>query len=411
MNSEFSSPGNSSEPAPRSGDPAVLESAAAPGSSSHTGKMPLKIPPILLEGDETGPAPLSGDAEKFSLGPAASVEQLETEGELPEAYGTQKLLLTARDPHWLCAHWDLTRDQQLAHCAHSADGHLILRVHHGEVSDRPVAEVQVHSEARHWFVHVERAGTSYIAELGFSTSTGQWAPISTSEATLTPPDARSQDTSVEFATIPFELPLAKMLLLTEGAASENWSLAHALEQLRFQGHPDLPASPPVEEWTIEQKSTLAEVVGVSDVPRFSIGSMEIPELIQPQFHEELSSPAVSQFGAPTSPAGISSPSGGWQPAKSFWFNVNAELIIYGATEPDATVTIGGRQIKLRPDGSFSYRFALPDGNYELPIVAVSADQTDARAAELTFSRATELRGDVGSHPQDPKLKPPAPENL
>ena len=31
---------------------------------------------------------------------------------VPEAYGTQRLLLTARDPHWLYARWDLTRDQQ-----------------------------------------------------------------------------------------------------------------------------------------------------------------------------------------------------------------------------------------------------------------------------------------------------------
>src|SRR5438094_6482773 len=32
-------------------------------------------------------------------------------GELPEAYGTEKLLVAARDPHWLYAHWDLTREQ------------------------------------------------------------------------------------------------------------------------------------------------------------------------------------------------------------------------------------------------------------------------------------------------------------
>ena len=32
----------------------------------------------------------------------------------------------------------------------------------------------------------------------------------------------------------------------------------------------------------------------------------------------------------------------------------------GATEPDAAVTIGGRKIQLRKDGTFSFRFALPD---------------------------------------------------
>ena len=105
------------------------------------------------------------------------------------------------------------------------------------------------------------------------------------------------------------------------------------------------------------------------------------------------------------------PFGGMEKAKGFWFNVNAELIIYGATEPNAKVTLGGHEIKLRSDGTFSFRFALPDGKYDLPAVAVSADGTDARAADLKFSRETEYLGDVGAHPQDPSLKTPLPENL
>ncbi|MEI9864388.1 MAG: hypothetical protein WDN00_07490 [Limisphaerales bacterium] len=47
--------------------------------------------------------------------------------------------------------------------------------------------------------------------------------------------------------------------------------------------------------------------------------------------------------------------------KNFWFNVNAELIIYGATEPNAKVTLGGHEIKLRSDGTSVSVFALPDG--------------------------------------------------
>ena len=92
----------------------------------------------------------------------------------------------------------------------------------------------------------------------------------------------------------------------------------------------------------------------------------------------------------------------------FWLMVNAELVIYGATDPTAEVTIGERRIRLRPDGSFSYRFALPDGNYELPIAAVSVDR---RHVALSFSRNTVSRGEVGKHPQDPALRPPAVENL
>ncbi|MGV3773765.1 MAG: hypothetical protein ACO1QB_12745, partial [Verrucomicrobiales bacterium] len=109
---------------------------------------------------------------------------------------------------------------------------------------------------------------------------------------------------------------------------------------------------------------------------------------------------------------VSSPFGGEeQRGKTFWLNVNAELIIYGATEPDAKVTIGDKHIKLRPDGTFSFRFILPDGEYELPAVAVSRDGDDTREAQLRFSRHSEYRGDVQKHPQDPSMKPPKVENV
>jgi uncharacterized protein len=139
-----------------------------------------------------------------------------------------------------------------------------------------------------------------------------------------------------------------------------------------------------------------------------MGSLEITELIRRRLAHEISSLGVSSFGG-LQPCPVRSAA--WKRRKGFWFNVNAELIIYGATEPDAKVTLGGHEIKLRSDGTFSFRFALPDGKYDLPAVAVSADGTDARAADLKFSRETEYLGDVGAHPQDPSLKPPLPENL
>jgi hypothetical protein len=99
-----------------------------------------------------------------------------------------------------------------------------------------------------------------------------------------------------------------------------------------------------------------------------------------------------------------------QSARDFWFTVNAELVVYGATDPTASVTIGEHHIRLRTDGTFSYRFALPDGFYELPITAVSVDD-DQRHVTLTFRRDTVSRGEVGKHPQDPALRPPAVKNL
>ncbi len=386
---------------------------------TFTRRKKIEVPAILLEGDAPAPPPGSGPGEKFSLGAVPPAPTFPTaESELPESYGTQKLFLTARDPHWLYAHWDLSREQQLKLNAQSSDGHLVLRIYAHKIEGHPTYEIHVHPESRHWFTHVERAGNSYVAELGYYSALGKWTRISTSSGTMTPPDAVSAETDTDFATIPFEFPFAKLLELIKAAVYENLPLAQALEELRRQGYPDLPritaltAAPLPARWTPQQEQALAKIINIDEVRRVWMGSLEITELIRRKLAHEISSLGASQFGiSSASVSSLSSPFGGLERTKGFWFNVNAELIIYGATEPDAKVTLAGHPIKLRPDGSFSYRFALPDGKYDMPAVAVSADGTDARAAELKFSRATEYLGDVGAHPQDPALKPPLPENL
>jgi hypothetical protein len=166
------------------------------------------------------------------------------------------------------------------------------------------------------------------------------------------------------------------------------------------------------EWTPEQERALAEIFAADQPGALSSGSHEISGLLRGHPEGDNLSARAAEFDLSSFPGGESvfSPLGGGENVgRDFWFNVNAELIIYGATQPDASVTIGGKQMALRPDGSFGFRFALPDGQYELPIVAVSADGTDGRAAELKFTRATEFRGDVGAPPQDPALSPPSPD--
>jgi hypothetical protein len=375
----------------------------------------IEVPPILLEGDQPAPPPVSGPGEKFSLGPTPPAPHFESaETELPEAYGTKKLSLTARDPHWLYAHWDLTREQQGKLNVKSGDGHLVLRIYADRLEGHPLYEIHVHPESRHWFAHVERAGDSYAAELGYYSSLGRWTRVAASSATVTPPDAAAAEAEAEFATIPFEFPFAKLMQIIEDAVRDHLPLAQAIEELRRHGHPDLPrltqpsaTASPARSWTPQQEQALAKIVSIDETRRVWMGSLEITELIRRRLAHNVSSPGVSSFGI----SSLSSPFGGAVKSKGFWFNVNAELIIYGATEPDAKVTLGGHEIKLRPDGSFSYRFALPDGKYDLPAVAVSADGTDGRAANLKFSRETEYLGDVGAHPQDPSLEPPLPENL
>jgi len=395
-------------------------------------KKKIEIPPILLEGDAPAAPAVSGPGEKYSLG-ATPPAQSFSGGELPESYGTKKLFLTARDPHWLYAHWDLTREQQTALNGESTDGHLVLRIYTGKIEGHSAHEIHVHPESRHWFAHVERAGNTYAAELGYYSALGKWTRVAVSSGTVTPPDAVAAESDAEFATIPFEYPFAKLMQIIEDAVRDNLPLALAIEELRRHGHPELPrfsasgvsaAAPapsgapgPVRVWTPEQEKALAKIINIDETRRVWMGSLEITELIRRRLAHDVASP-VTAFGVPGSaaaPSGISSvtsPFGGAvEKSKGFWFNVNAELIIYGATEPNAKVTLGGHEIKLRSDGTFSFRFSLPDGKYDLPAVAVSADGTDGRAAELKFSRQTEYLGDVGATPQDSSLQPPLPENL
>ncbi|MEI8291669.1 MAG: DUF4912 domain-containing protein [Verrucomicrobiota bacterium] len=391
----------------------------------------IEVPPILLEGDQPSALLASGPGEKFSLG-AQPPAQSFSGGELPESYGTKKLFLTARDPHWLYAHWDLTREQQLKLNAQSTDGHLVLRIFSTKIEGHPASEIHVHPESRHWFAYVERAGHTYATELGYYSALGKWTRVASSSSTVTPPEAASAESSAEFATIPFEFPFAKLMQIIEDAVRDNLPLALAIEELRRHGHPDLPrfttsgvsaigpapsATPgPTRTWTPEQERALAKIINIDETRRVWMGSLEITELIRrrltlagdttsPTMIFGVSSPGISS--SPTSPFG----GGGAEKSKGFWFNVNAELVIYGATEPGAKVTLAGHEIKLRDDGTFSYRFALPDGQYDLPAVAVSASGDDARAADLKFSRTTQYLGDVGATPQDPSLQPPLPENL
>jgi hypothetical protein len=382
------------------------------------------LPSILLEGDLPPTRGPGGPGEKFALGPTPPAPHGEAAGaELPEAYGTQRLHLTVRDPHWLYANWDLTREQQMRYNRQSADGHLILRLHAGGPAGPPVQEIHVHPESRHWFANVAETGAHYAAELGFYRKSRKWTSLAVSNTVLAPAETASPDTTPEFATIPPEVPLARLAALAAQSGLPSPSLARAVEVLRQTGHPDLPRPAATPEatapWTTQQERALANLVRADATRPGGNSSLEVGERGGPQPEHEFPfvglappPPAGVELGAPPAPAvpGVTSP-GEATPGrgKGFWLNVNTELIVYGATEPDASLSVGGRKIPLRPDGTFSCRFALPDGKYDLAVVAVAADQTDGRAAELKFVRATEFFGAVGAQPPDPALKPPTPD--
>jgi hypothetical protein len=254
------------------------------------------------------------------------------------------------------------------------------------VSNEVVAEIEGHSGSRHWFLNVPGAATDYLVQLGYYQPDGEWKSIRESAVVSTPPDRvsgerngramsrpsaelqrRVRETD-DFPRIPIEEILARIGKFVAERQGEGGGHRETIKT------PVLPEGAGEKETSARLRRMYAEIYGVED----------LSELTAPSSFELMAAAEL-----------ISSPMGRPQPRGGFWFNVDAELIVYGATEPDAQVTMGGRPIQLRPDGTFTCRFALPDGDHALPLAATSADRREVRYAELRVRRESECGAQGG----------------
>lgn len=143
---------------------------------------------------------------------------------------------------------------------------------------------------------------------------------------------------------------------------------------------------PTADWNEAQEQTLRHAAGLD-----GLGLVEpqtVHNLAGALAEEAVSSLEAAVIGLPGPGAITSLPGGEQEKPRGFWFKVDAELVIYGTTEPGAQVTLAGHPIELRPDGSFSLRIAFPDGVHELSLAAHSADG-QVRRVRLALKRATE----------------------
>ena len=67
---------------------------------------------------------------------------------------------------------------------------------------------------------------------------------------------------------------------------------------------------------------------------------------------------------------------------------DAELIVYGATDPSAKLSIGGEEVPLSSDGTFRIQVPFRDGQQVYAIEAVAADGEQRRNIRLEFQRTT-----------------------
>ncbi len=265
--------------------------------------------------------------------PAAHVER---PAELPQNYGDNLIYFMVRDPAWAYAYWELQ-----PHYVENARKRLggtwdeictILRVF--DITEKghvTFQDLYLGGITNHWYVNTQ-PNRSYFVEIGLLHKDGRFASLAKSNPVLMPRSQMSDVLDEQWMDIDFD----KVYALSGG---------------------------------------------------FDPGksSMEVRRMME----EKISGGISSGSGAGLM-SSMSSPGAKGLPAKDrkFWFWLDCEVIVYGGTEPDAKVTFQGKVIQLRPDGTFSFRFALPDGKFVFDAKAESADGIEERVITPVVQRET-----------------------
>ncbi len=339
------------------------------------------------------------EASKFELGQEdrtggtlASVD--EGLADLPAGYGESRIVLMPRDPQWSYAYWDIPNDHK-EDLRRQGGQQLALRIYDvTEISleyqaPHSIQEYPCDELAREWYLPMPVSDRDYVVDIGYRCADGRWLVLARSTPVHVPPVYPSDWIEDQFITLgwdedlrsktvytlvpPSKQPIADVGTSTDTAGNpiydEIFGMAKSAEAQRVAG--SLYGSMqqvPVHEQAISSY-VFPSGVGLWAVPTMS---------------------GLTMSGVGMSGVGFSASMPPIRP-RQFWLVADAELIVYGATEPDATVTIGGRPIKLNPDGTFRFQMSFQDGLIDYPIMAVAADGEQTRSIHMKFNRETPSR--------------------
>jgi len=258
--------------------------------------------------------------------------------EIPADYGVTRIVAMAKDPAWLFTYWEITAERFMQLEKKFKDEWtkctMVLRIY--DRSGEGHFDMNISYEARAWYVGVTPGGRYQVA-IGVITPGGKFVKIAESAIIETPRDRMSE------------------------RIDEKWVIPDDVYDRIFTA------------------SGGYEVVAGG-------GSAEMRKMLEAKLEEQLSSEGVSSFGS-----GELMPE---QKERGFRLRVATELILYGATEPDAKVTIQGKLVKLRGDGTFTARFALPDGTIDIPVTAVSGDGAEERTIDTDVKKKSSEKAPV-----------------
>ncbi|PPS45182.1 DUF4912 domain-containing protein [Chroococcidiopsis sp. TS-821] len=353
------------------------------------------VPTRTLEAQE------AVEAAKFELGQddrtgGSLADVDEGLAELPDGYGESRIVLLPRDPQWAYTYWDIPNEHK-EDLRKQGGQQLALRIY--DVTDINIDYQSPHSIqeypcdelAREWYLPIPVSDRDYVVDIGYRCADGRWLVLARSAPVHVPPVYPSDWIEDRFITVSFEedlrgktvyelVPPAKRMAVAGVQQDSNpiydeiFGMAQGAEAQRVAG--SLYGS-------MQQVPGSAQMVGVQSISSYitasGMGMWAVPTMS-----------GIGMSGVGMSGVGFSASAIPMRP-RQFWLIADAELIVYGATEPDATVTIGGRPIKLNPDGTFRFQMSFQDGLIDYPIKAVAADGEQTRSIHMKFTRETPSR--------------------
>jgi len=316
---------------------------AAPGTAK-TGKTTPRPP---RQKPEPTASELSLDQVSRQYGsPGAEYRVVEEIPDLPDSYGKTRVVALMVDPDWIHVFWEVTDEdlkkakQALGKWFESAARHLRVKRVGGSDDDIEVLEqfyIEVGEQVRNWYLRVPHHDAAYQVDIGLLTTNGDY----------------------------FMLASSNVLRIPRNGMSDVID----------------------EKWTSVAKGYFEKIYALSGGFQVGMGSLQLQEKMAEFLRGEVSSGALGSFALGSGAVGAAR-------ERSFWLRVGAELIIYGATDPRAKVTLLGEPLKLRNDGTFSVRFALPDGTRDIPIAAESPDGVEEREIDIKVERTTDEKKPV-----------------
>ncbi|MBF0511750.1 MAG: DUF4912 domain-containing protein [Candidatus Omnitrophica bacterium] len=336
---------------------------------------------------------------------------------LPPLPGHTHCVLIPRDPEVVYAYWhcnedDINRTRQQIE-PQGQDVQLVLRVYDLNTNNSKDIDIGLLDKAKHIFVGADNA--DYCAQIGLRSSDGNFSSLTRSNTVHTPPKGPSsrndliwQDIKFNQASLPYlKESLGDQELLGPKATKKRPRVYQlSLQDIRNY-YRDLFSRMSRKSRRRLLKSRLLSMEDiVKGLPRGVSWQkarpiMSMPDLIK-DIHPGSSAGSYENKGASerlTAPGLVSSE--GRLNKREFFFEVWTELIVHGRTEPGARLVINDQGIGLNPDGTFSLRYALADGQIPLKFIAQSPDGVEERhintqvEREKTISFPKMLKGPHG----------------